>query len=48
MLSRYEGIIPALEPSHAIYHVIQLAKASPKDTIILVNMCGEWNVTAVP
>ena len=40
MLSRYEGIIPALEPAHAMYHVIQLAKAASKDTIILANMCG--------
>ena len=79
-LSRTEGIIPALEPSHAIYHAMQVRRSSPahassrvsrcarrchatflfsrrhprrlaprppqvarassKDTIILVNMCG--------
>ncbi|MDG1664911.1 MAG: tryptophan synthase subunit beta [Hyphomicrobiales bacterium] len=38
--SRYEGIIPALEPSHALSFVIKLAKKTPKDKIIVMNMCG--------
>ena len=38
--SKYEGIIPALEPSHALSFVIKLAKKTPKDKIIVMNMCG--------
>lgn len=36
----YEGIIPALEPSHALSHVLQLAKTLPKEHRIIMNMCG--------
>mmetsp|Transcript_4399 Transcript_4399/g.12780 ORF Transcript_4399/g.12780 Transcript_4399/m.12780 type:complete len:363 (+) Transcript_4399:1-1089(+) len=39
-LCRTEGIIPALEPSHALYHTMQLAKGLPKDKIVLLNLCG--------
>ncbi len=35
-----EGIIPALEPSHALAHVIKIAPKMEKDQIILLNMCG--------
>ena len=35
-----EGIIPALEPSHALAHVIKIAPKMKKDHIILLNMCG--------
>ena len=35
-----EGIIPALEPSHALAHVIKIAPELPKDHIICMNMCG--------
>ena len=35
-----EGIIPALEPSHALAHVIKIAPKMPDDKIILLNMCG--------
>ncbi len=35
-----EGIIPALEPSHALAHVIKIAPTLPKDHIIVMNMCG--------
>jgi len=38
--SKYEGIIPALEPSHALSFVLKLAKKLPKETIIVMNMCG--------
>ncbi|MBT9292815.1 tryptophan synthase subunit beta [Prosthecodimorpha staleyi] len=38
--TRLEGIIPALEPSHALAHVIKLAPTMAKDQIILMNMCG--------
>ena len=39
-LCRLEGIIPALEPSHALGHVIKLAPTLPKDHIIVANLCG--------
>ncbi len=38
--SKLEGIIPALEPSHAIAFVFKLAKKMKKDQIIIVNLCG--------
>lgn len=37
---RIEGIIPALESSHAIAYACQLAKTLPKDKVILVNLSG--------
>ena len=40
LLCRTEGIIPALEPSHAIAAVAKRAKDMPKDAIILANLCG--------
>ena len=38
--SKLEGIIPALEPSHALAHVIKIAPKLAKDYIIVMNMCG--------
>jgi tryptophan synthase beta chain len=35
-----EGIIPALEPSHALAHVMKIAPTLPKDHLIVMNMCG--------
>lgn len=35
-----EGIIPALEPSHALAHVMKIAPDLPKDHLICMNMCG--------
>ncbi|MGB3795365.1 MAG: pyridoxal-phosphate dependent enzyme, partial [Alteraurantiacibacter sp.] len=40
MLCRTEGIIPALEPAHAIFAVSQRAKDMDRDAIILANLCG--------
>ncbi|GHA04199.1 tryptophan synthase subunit beta [Novosphingobium arvoryzae] len=40
LLCRTEGIIPALEPSHAIAAVKKVAPTMPKDSIVLVNLCG--------
>tara|TARA_B100001971_G_scaffold212072_1_gene241195 strand:+ start:878 stop:2095 length:1218 start_codon:yes stop_codon:yes gene_type:complete len=40
LLCRTEGIIPALEPSHAIAAVAKRAKEMDKDAIILANLCG--------
>ena len=37
---KLEGIIPALEPSHALAHVIKIAPTLDVDKIILLNMCG--------
>ncbi|MDD5972458.1 MAG: tryptophan synthase subunit beta, partial [Spirochaetales bacterium] len=39
-LSRMEGIIPALESSHAVAYAVKLAQESKKDDIILVNLSG--------
>ncbi len=35
-----EGILPALEPCHALAHVLKIAGDLPKDHIICMNMCG--------
>jgi len=40
MLTRVEGIIPALEPAHALAEVIKRAPKMDKDQIILMNLCG--------
>jgi tryptophan synthase beta chain len=40
VLSRAEGIIPALESSHAIAHVLKLAPTLPKDALIVANLSG--------
>ncbi|VEU24432.1 DEKNAAC105685 [Brettanomyces naardenensis] len=40
LLSQYEGIIPALESSHAIYGAIQEAKKMPKDQNIVITVSG--------
>ncbi|WP_417806803.1 tryptophan synthase subunit beta [Thioclava sp.] len=37
---RLEGIIPALEPSHALAHVMKIAPKLPAEHIIVMNMCG--------
>ncbi len=39
-LCRYEGIIPALESSHAVAYAGKLAASLPKDRILLVNLSG--------
>ncbi len=40
LLSQLEGIIPALEPAHAIAKVLDLAPTFPKDHLMIVNLCG--------
>ncbi len=37
---RTEGIIPALEPSHALAHVVKIAPDLPSDHLMVMNMCG--------
>jgi tryptophan synthase beta chain len=40
LCSRLEGIIPALEPAHALAKVGEMAAARPKDHLMVMNMCG--------
>ncbi|HSI42523.1 MAG TPA: tryptophan synthase subunit beta [Xanthobacteraceae bacterium] len=40
LLSKLEGIIPALEPAHAIAKVVELAPTLPKDHLMVVNLSG--------
>ncbi len=40
LCARLEGIIPALEPAHALAHVARIAPELPRDHIIVMNMCG--------
>lgn len=40
LCSRLEGIIPALEPAHALAHVLKVAPTLPAETLIVMNMCG--------
>ncbi len=39
-LCRFEGIIPALESSHALAHAVKIAPAMSKDKVLLVNLSG--------
>jgi tryptophan synthase beta chain len=40
LCSKLEGIIPALEPAHALAHVLRIAPDLPQDHLIVMNMCG--------
>ncbi len=40
LLSKLEGIIPALEPAHAVAKVLDIAPTKPKDHLMIVNLCG--------
>ena len=40
LCSKLEGIIPALEPAHALAKVLELAPEKPKDHLMVMNMCG--------
>ncbi|MCF4097206.1 tryptophan synthase subunit beta [Maritalea mediterranea] len=40
LLTRLEGIIPALEPSHALAELVKRAPKMDKDQIIVMNLCG--------
>jgi tryptophan synthase beta chain len=37
---KLEGIIPALEPAHALAKVIELAPQKPRDHLMVMNLCG--------
>jgi tryptophan synthase beta chain len=40
LCTRTEGIIPALEPAHALAHVQKIAPSMAPDQIVLMNLCG--------
>src|SRR5437016_4876789 len=40
LLCKLEGIIPALEPAHALAHVTKLAPTLPKDNLLVANLSG--------
>ena len=40
LITKTEGIIPALESSHAIAHALKLAKELPSDQVVMVNVSG--------
>ena len=40
LCSKLEGIIPALEPSHALAYLIRMGKKLKKNDLIIMNMCG--------
>ncbi len=40
LCAEIEGIIPALEPSHALAQVLKMAPALPSDHLLLMNLCG--------
>ncbi len=40
LCTKMEGIIPALEPSHALAYVAKIAPDLPQDHIIVMNLCG--------
>ena len=40
LCTRLEGIIPALEPAHALAHVAKIAPGLPADNLLVMNMCG--------
>jgi tryptophan synthase beta chain len=40
LCSRQEGIIPALEPAHALAHVAKIAPDLPRSHLLVMNMCG--------
>ena len=40
LCSRLEGILPALEPAHALAHVMRIAPGLPSDHLLVMNMCG--------
>ena len=40
LCTRLEGIIPALEPAHALAYVTKLAPTLPRDNLLVMNLCG--------
>ncbi len=46
LLSRLEGIVPALESSHAIAYAVQLAGSMSPDQFVIVNLSGRGDKAA--
>jgi tryptophan synthase beta chain len=40
LCAKHEGILPALEPAHALAHVARMAPKLPRDHVIVMNLCG--------
>ena len=40
LCAKLEGILPALEPSHAFAYVMRAAPSLPKDHLLVMNLCG--------
>jgi len=40
LLCETEGIIPALEPSHAVYYAVQMAAELPRESLMVINLSG--------
>ncbi|WP_135227939.1 tryptophan synthase subunit beta [Deinococcus fonticola] len=40
LLTRLEGLIPAIESAHAVYHAVELARSMRHDQVIVVNLSG--------
>jgi tryptophan synthase beta chain len=40
LCSRLEGIVPALEPAHAIAKAVEIAPTKPKDHLMVINLSG--------
>jgi tryptophan synthase beta chain len=40
LCTKHEGIIPALEPAHALAYVAKLAPTLPRDNLLVMNLCG--------
>ncbi|WP_372425261.1 tryptophan synthase subunit beta [Salinarimonas chemoclinalis] len=40
LMSKLEGIIPALEPAHAIAKAVEIAAEKPRDHLMVINLCG--------
>jgi tryptophan synthase beta chain len=40
LCTKLEGIIPALEPAHALAYVSKLAPTLPRDNLLVMNLCG--------
>jgi tryptophan synthase beta chain len=45
-LAKTEGILPALESAHAVAHVMRLAPALPRETLVIVNLSGRGDKDA--
>ena len=43
MVTKFEKLNPSLEPSHAFAEAIKIAPKLNKNTIIIVNSCGDAN-----